>query len=569
MQECNICLKSESFWIPQLARHNDQFLMDAAIITNCGLKELQIINNWRVYFKALRLSDICDGYGKQILLPYRKYTASSQWKVTRDSNLNWPKQAHPNKTSFNVWCKFLKSAFQMQNSGYINIKLEDWKLLVNASDTRWSLYYYPVNKTVYKTTMTFYEIYKQQSISRLKGTYSSTIIEYDVLLPEGCIPATHIRTDNNLVLFNFYGENDACQIRPLPETVDNFQGYISNQPQWAKDLSSNWSSSSREEIIHVIRNETSPIFIAVDSKVNRHFGNYAVVIGSEHQIVFENKGRVLQTQEMVQSIRMQWIGVLSAVINIKFLYQYFNIENIQDRGCQIFCRNQTIAKILQKYKTEGFSIGRYGLPHIDVILQILEEINNVQQLQVQIDVHFLQQQKTSKDEIPQPPKSFPEVLQQRAKHNVIKATKQHFAAHDIIYMYPASKLQVYIKQQPIYNNIYRKIGTAYTSQALITYMLQKYNWSRIIFDKVWWKIHGEALQINKPATRHIINKFLFDQWATNTREFHIHPYRSKTCERCGIDEETTDHVLKCPSEQQSIANRLFIQEVQDYLHDSS
>ena len=81
MQECNIFLKSESIWVPQLARHNDKFLMDAVIITNCGLKKLQIINNWRVYFKALRLSDICDGYGKQILLPYRKYTASSQWNV--------------------------------------------------------------------------------------------------------------------------------------------------------------------------------------------------------------------------------------------------------------------------------------------------------------------------------------------------------------------------------------------------------------------------------------------------------------------------------------------------------
>ena len=44
MQECHIHLKSEYFWIPQLARHNDRFLMNAAITISCGLKELQIID---------------------------------------------------------------------------------------------------------------------------------------------------------------------------------------------------------------------------------------------------------------------------------------------------------------------------------------------------------------------------------------------------------------------------------------------------------------------------------------------------------------------------------------------
>ena len=126
MRECNISLKSDKFWTPDLARKNDIFLMEAAIGINSGLKDLQIINYWRLYFRAFRLSDICDGYGKQILLPYRKFAASHQWTDTRQSNLNWPKQSQPNKTSFNIWCKFLKLAFQMQNTGYINIKLEEW-----------------------------------------------------------------------------------------------------------------------------------------------------------------------------------------------------------------------------------------------------------------------------------------------------------------------------------------------------------------------------------------------------------------------------------------------------------
>ena len=454
MHECNISLKSDKFWTPKLARKNDIFLMEAALKINCGVKDLHIINYWRLYFKAFRLSDLCDGYGKQILMPYRKYTASHQWIDTRQSNLNWPKQAQPNKTSFNIWCKFLKLAFHMQYTGHINIKLEAWTIPVNTSDTRWSLYSCPSDRTVYKTTMTFYEIYKQQSLSRLKGTYNRTILEYDVLLPDGCIPATHIRTDEHLVLFTYYGETQEEPVLPILEIIDTFQGFLSTQPLWAKDLSSNWSSIPRDELVPFLQIGISPLILAVDSTVNRHWGNYAIVIGCSDQIIFENKGRILQTKESVMSIRMQWISILSAVVNIKHLYQYFHIENRIDRGCKIFNKNKKITKILQQYKREGFSIGSYGMPHIDIVLQILEEISNLQQLHVQIEVHYLPQRKPKKEEEIPPPRSFPEILQHATKHKVMKAKRQHYAAHDTQYMYPAGELQIFINQQSIYNNIF-------------------------------------------------------------------------------------------------------------------
>ena len=123
-------------------------------------------------------------------------------------------------------------------------------------------------------------------------------------LPEGSIPATQNRNDENLVLFNYFGETNHIPIEPQQHEIDTFQGFLSTQAQWAKDLSSNWSSSDRDDIINVLQHGNSPILIAVDSTINRHYGNYTVVLGSDNQIIFENKGRVLQTQETVQSIRM-------------------------------------------------------------------------------------------------------------------------------------------------------------------------------------------------------------------------------------------------------------------------
>ena len=321
------------------------------------------------------------------------------------------------------------------------------------------------------------------------------------MLPAGSIPATHIRTDAQVVLFTYYGESQAAPAIPVIEAIDTFQGFMSTQPTWAKDLSSNWSSLPRDELVHVLRNGISPVIVAADSSVNRHWGNYAITIGSNDQIIFENKGRILQNQESVQSIRMQWISILSAVINIKHLYQYFHIENTVDRECHIVNKNKMITKIIQQYKNEGFPIGSYGMPHIDVVLQIFEEIHKLQQLHVQIAVKYLPQRKLKKDTDIQVPLSFSEVLEHTTKHKVMKAKRQHYAAHDIHYMYPAGELQVFINQQSIYNNISRKFSTAYTSKAIINYMLQKYNWNISTFDKVWWQIHGDVLKTTKPASR--------------------------------------------------------------------
>ena len=62
---------------------------------------------------------------------------------------------------------------------------------------------------------------------------------------------------------------------------------------------------------------------------------------------------------------------------------------------------------------------------------------------------------------------------------------------------------------------------------------------------MWWIIHGGALGKRKPAARQVINKFIFKQLATNTREQQIHKYRSKICETCGLQDKDNDHVMQC------------------------
>ena len=122
MHETYLTLKSTLFWVPKLMRQNDEFLMEAAARGQYTVKETQIINNWRIYFQAIRVSDICDGIGKHIMTPCREYGEVQNWKLQRMSSLKWPNQECPGKNSFKVWKKFLVKAFHMQANGVINQK---------------------------------------------------------------------------------------------------------------------------------------------------------------------------------------------------------------------------------------------------------------------------------------------------------------------------------------------------------------------------------------------------------------------------------------------------------------
>jgi hypothetical protein len=70
VREYLILIKSivtiQSLWVPQLLRRHDRILMDAIISTNFTISEIQIFNNWRVYFKVSTLAEMCNAYGDSV-----------------------------------------------------------------------------------------------------------------------------------------------------------------------------------------------------------------------------------------------------------------------------------------------------------------------------------------------------------------------------------------------------------------------------------------------------------------------------------------------------------------------
>ena len=194
MQICNITASSPKFWCPKISRSNDKLLMDEAGRYTSNIKHLKWINNWRLYFQALTLSDICDGYGKQIQSKYRNFKDVTTNTTTRTSKLLWPKQAKPNATSFAIWKQFLVAAFGMQGAGgEINNKLEEWIEDSTESTQKWKFYYCTHTHTLYKFQQYYYQTFTRTRQYRLYSEFDHENPGIAVHLPATAIPATLIR----------------------------------------------------------------------------------------------------------------------------------------------------------------------------------------------------------------------------------------------------------------------------------------------------------------------------------------------------------------------------------------
>ena len=338
------------------------------------------------------------------------------------------------------------------------------------------------------------------------------------------------------------------------------------QAQWRQDLSSNWTSIPKTELSELLQPaDMIQVSISVEGQLHKNWGDYAVTMECNEQKCFSNTGRVNRSHVDITKERMQWLSILSAVSNIQLLTAYINQATHKRQICTIYVSNMKLVTQVVKFKKEGMTIGNYGIPNIDIILQLIQELGIARDNQIYIKLIYHPASSKRKGRRNEPELTRPVVL-----YNIVTAVlhevhNTRLDSHEDVYLYPASPIQIFVQQLPIHNNINQKLSNAYNNQAIRTYIQIKYDWSGQTFGTVWWHIHGTALKTLKPSARQIISKFNFEQWATNIREAQIHRYRSRLCESCGLHDEDCDHVMQCTHILRIQARNELTKAANDYL----
>lgn len=113
-------------------------------------KQQKQMNQCRLYLQVLRLSDICNGAGDELLPEATK--PSYRTRTNNATTLEWPRQELPPAESWKTWTKVLRQLFLIDKTG----QLRSYRLTrhlgywLKTEDTTWQHVYSPSTNQIYE-----------------------------------------------------------------------------------------------------------------------------------------------------------------------------------------------------------------------------------------------------------------------------------------------------------------------------------------------------------------------------------------------------------------------------------
>eukprot|EP00978_Attheya_sp_CCMP212_P021526 scaffold62934_cov76-Attheya_sp.AAC.1 len=141
-----------------LCRTNDCFLLKAFLDHGFRGKDLQVLNECRLYLAVSTLADICSGDGTYIL-PHMTLGARDPRQAVRYNS--WPRSVLPNKSACTLWLQALSATFAIPFPDPIlrlQIPLGAW-----TDETHISWFFSPSTQLVWQRTGTVWHTYRAKN----------------------------------------------------------------------------------------------------------------------------------------------------------------------------------------------------------------------------------------------------------------------------------------------------------------------------------------------------------------------------------------------------------------------
>jgi hypothetical protein len=162
--------------------------MTAFVNAKASKSKLIILNNWRLYYKVMLLSEICFASGKGIQPFYLEYDHSTLAKPSQ-STLNWPIQGKPDRKSFIIWKRYLKQCFLNPENKQIP-QLGAWDIQeIQQTSPRYGYYSKNKRQIFIPIPQHKFKCFKAYDIQRKSARYDPTmVVETTTLLPNDAVP---------------------------------------------------------------------------------------------------------------------------------------------------------------------------------------------------------------------------------------------------------------------------------------------------------------------------------------------------------------------------------------------
>lgn len=524
MTSLNLSLELPRVEITELQRDNDAMLMDLFHRLSPPAAKLRHAQRCRIFLRAQTLSDITDGAGTHL----HSMASIGQPMMDRLPLQEFPTQARPSATSWRVFRELLQH--YLRDNNRLRQPLGNWR---HAQRTQqWQFSFSPSEQALYEIhpwpiacqqqPFTFRKHAASRSPTRqLCFAFSQNTVS----LPADSVPVSF--ASRNLRLTGFKPLNQH------PPPIDNPSPLLS-------ETFHTTSSHSTATIDRALDQGTLNIFTS--GSLARYKGGYAWSIADGSDEILSGGGSVSAHPSMTTTHRMHLCACITA---IQYLIQH---------STKILSRQGQAKLHLGITSSDSYLVKRLQrLPqHIHPLAHDYDLVQAI------IDSHIL-------DHVQLSPRFCSNKEDNNATERTVllslKSSAAEFRELNTDRILPAYRSTVNLlhRQDPITWDIasfIRQIG----HQAPLTKYLKFKNptWTDDTFSSIAWEEHGHSLRALSTTYKRRIIKFIHEWTPTMAQQHRFDEDIAPTCPCCNDQEESLDHMLKCPDERMETARNMAI-----------
>jgi ribonuclease HI len=539
LNKFNSRIEINDLWVPKLLRRHDKNIMDELEKMDLPTGKRNIVNNWRIFFQVLTLSDMTTAKGEKIRQVYLEKRLAIHYERNNNS-LVWPRQEAPDEKTFHIWRSAIKNICNINRDGTIRPTLGNWIVppVKYRSDKYWTIQ----NTTLMLSRNNRNEWRSHRMIENKRGKYIYELFE--------TIP-WEIYEDTKLVPIDYIINEDRISFNRRTGHVDISRKHIENEaiPSSMELIKQYMKKESRKEpgrvkIIKLERdilediNNNSEIEICSDGGVRDGKGGYGFAMAVDKNIAVKGLHRIRNTFNETTSYRAEAIGIMCAIQTYNRLQKFYRTNNMWDgrNNINIYCDNEAVINTINNTRYTNNSSKQIYSPDMDIILEIRHLLKNIPDTIRIIHVKGHQDKK----DLPLSFRGFINVIADELAtksllENRVPKTEssQHFAT-------------LLINELPVYSKHTKNIKDTYHSIQYRQYLKDAFDWRDTIIDKIWWYPSEKSIESLSPGEKIIIHKFMHKRLPCNKKEHLYYPYLTSDCKYCPNTIEDQNHVLRCP-----------------------
>ena len=538
--------------------NNDRFLMDIFLKTDLKKRELIQLNKCRKYLKLLTVGDIITGDGKRIIPSIK----NGQRPTSFTSTMHWPNQEDPGPQAWATWRRSIKKYLEWDN-----------KLLPALQPTHWTTtqhkranWYYNrrLNKLLQRTNNEKWHYYVQMIRRGRRNRYPTYCYRGTLnTLPTQSTPATIIHRSAHIVQFT--GTMPLSPPPPPQPAISNLTTYINSlHPNHQHALSDILHLDNIPHIINCIQTGNCAVVTDGSYYPSTSQTGASFIVGNEamHRLII-GRCDVVGPKTSFSAYRAELAGLHGG---LNFILALCKSYHITSGRITLSCDNDgALGKIANQQ-------ARLQQKHFDYITAIHNIISQLplQITYTQVDGH--KDQTTSIRDL-----TLLESMNILADdHAKIKAantpSEQGYNTFEIPYEWsPLYLVNDEGGKIRIHSCMDKELYTYLTTRSSKSYWQRKMKIPPDLNTQINWNSLGIAFSKLSTNKRREVLKWHSGFCGTNLMLFHRKQSTTAACPGCNNAIETTEHIIKCPTQSATIEWDQSIQNLESWLeqHDSA